>query len=63
MVNLNVVALDPLSPPPKKYEAAICAICLDEISIEKEAHLDRCAHTYCDNCITTWVETQANECP
>ena len=55
--------MDPQSPPRKKKEAGICAICLEEITVEKEAHLDSCRHTYCDNCITTWVQTQENQCP
>ena len=56
-VMLNVSQLDAHSPASKKFEAAICAICLDEITVEKEARLDSCNHTYCDNCITTWVQT------
>ena len=29
-----------------------CAICLDDIAIEKEVRLDSCNHRYCGDCIT-----------
>ena len=46
-----------------KKQQQTCAICLDEIAIEKEVRLDCCDHKYCGQCITTWVETQSNSCP
>ena len=46
-----------------KKQQQTCAICLDEIAIEKEVRLDCCEHKYCDQCITTWVETQSSSCP
>ena len=40
-----------------------CAICLDEIAIEREVRLDSCSHKYCGQCITQWVEEVENVCP
>ena len=47
----------------KKKQQQTCAICLEDIPIEKEVRLDCCEHRYCGQCITTWVETQASTCP
>ncbi len=33
----------------------VCAICLDEIKADDKATLDSCIHSYCFNCIKSWV--------
>ena len=40
-----------------------CAICLDDVTVDREVKLDSCDHKYCGQCITTWVETSENRCP
>ena len=49
-----------LSP---KKQVETCCICLEDITIEKEAKLDACSHKYCHPCISKWVKEMENSCP
>ena len=42
----------PKASKAKEINMNTCAICLDEITIEKEVRLDSCSHKYCGQCIT-----------
>lgn len=47
----------------KQKQSDMCAICLEDIMIDKEVRIDCCEHIYCKECITQWVETKTNCCP
>jgi hypothetical protein len=40
-----------------------CAICLEDITPDIKATLNSCSHTYCFDCIKTWVTDCENTCP
>lgn len=39
-----------------------CCICMEEISDEQLAGLDKCDHKYCRDCITQWSKTENTCC-
>jgi hypothetical protein len=47
----------------KAKQSTACAICLEDIKPEIKATIDSCSHTYCFDCIQTWVTDGENSCP
>jgi hypothetical protein len=47
----------------KAKQSNTCAICLEDIRTDIKATLDSCSHTYCFDCIKTWVTDCENTCP
>ena len=52
-----------LSKMSKAKQMSTCAICLEDIKLEIKATLNSCCHTYCFDCIKTWVTDCENTCP
>ena len=48
--------------PKTKKSSKTCCICLDTISIRKEARITSCRHRYCKKCIRKWSRID-NRCP
>ena len=48
--------------PKTKKSNKTCCICLDTISIRKEARITSCRHRYCKKCIRKWSRID-NRCP
>ena len=40
-----------------------CVICMEEIIAKDQTKIDSCEHTYCRECIQTWVRDSENCCP
>jgi len=48
--------------PKVKKTRKTCCICLDTISVKKEARITSCRHRYCKQCIRKWSKVK-NQCP
>lgn len=48
--------------PKTKKSSKTCCICLDTITIRKEARITSCRHRYCKKCIRKWSRID-NRCP